>query len=148
MKLGKCARCEHKFDIRAHKECPECGEPYLDHKKLKDERPLGYPQCEWQAGGERCRYPGSVSSNGKAWFCRGHYACSDPVTGAAIVEQSRAYKHVSPSDTTAATKKAAEFCFKNGLHTVDDMRAWVRKRVGSIGRGRVRQPGEDEEETA
>ena len=62
-----------------------------------DDRPLGYAQCEWEADGERCRYPGSISrhTNGHGpWYCSAHDVCATGVLGAQIVEASRNYKHL------------------------------------------------------
>ena len=88
---------------------------------------LGYQQCEWESAGERCRYPGSMSTNtheGGPYFCREHFACKDPMWGATVVEASRDYRHVEPGGPeylAAATQKA---------------------KAALEGSGMARQPGE------
>lgn len=98
--------------------CPDCGE---DLKPRARSCPCGwkpappatgaragsgpaadpeYAWCSWISGGERCREPGTCSLSthgGGPWFCAGHVACSDPVVGGQIVDESIANRGARPS---------------------------------------------------
>jgi len=81
----------------------------LTEKDYKiDDRPLGYSQCEWIADGQRCRYPGSSSSNTKGhgpWYCTAHAGSlllhDGPVVAAQIVERSMNYRHLTMEERDA-----------------------------------------------
>lgn len=86
--------------------------------------PLGYQQCEWESG-ERCKYPGSMSTNthaGGPYYCRLHFGCESAQLGAIIVEASRDYHHPTPEDIARTHAEG------------------VRARLGPL--GLLRQPDE------
>jgi hypothetical protein len=75
--------------------------------------------------------------------------------GGQVVEASRDYHHPTKAERDAAhLRKAREYCAERGLHTVADMRAWLRKN--SIGKLEKKltantpqsEPGADYEEDA
>jgi hypothetical protein len=78
--------------------------------------PLGYQQCEWESNGERCKFPGSMSTNthsGGPYFCRLHFACDDPAYGSQVVEGSRDFHRETTQEaidrlTAEARKSLAE----------------------------------------
>lgn len=124
---------------------------------------LGYIRCEWSAAGERCRFPGSISSSTRAggpWFCSAHFRCRDPITGADIVEESRHYRQPSEQDKLAAQNKRAKAHLETiGLARLkgesdrehgERMRAWIRQRIRQLAApwaaAITREPGEDREE--
>jgi len=116
---------------------------------------LGYVQCDWRSS-ERCRYPGSLSSNpgpGGPWYCRAHFDCRDPIAGADIVQASMDYRHSDPVQRRAEDQVRADaYCANLGLHTVEEKRAWLRENIAKIGKRiqqpATREPGEDSEEVA
>ena len=108
-------------------------------------QPLGYQQCEWLAGTERCHYPGSMSTNtgsGGPYFCRLHFACSDPIYGADVVAASRDYKHPTEAESMAAhTQQAKANLEAYGLARGETeafsawrkrCMQWVRQRRGNV----------------
>jgi len=107
-------------------ECPECGE-FVRGKRCRcgwnvpqaktdrSDNDPNYGQCDWVADG-RCRYPGVFGHGGK-YYCRHHDGCTDPITGAQIVEQSKVdIPH--PDYSYAARKAASEAKLRQ------DMEAW------------------------
>jgi len=73
-------------------------------KSHDEDRPLGYCQCDWEADGERCRYPGSISrhTNGHGpWYCAAHDVCGTGAVGAQIVEASMSYQHATMAERDA-----------------------------------------------
>lgn len=117
---------------------------------LRDET-LGYIRCSWFAGGERCRFPGTMSTNvkgGGPWFCSAHHRCSDPIAGADVVEASRGYHHPGVHEADIAHgERAAARCRALGLRTVAEKRAWLRENVRRFVAAAVaREPGADDEE--
>src|SRR5512139_3935272 len=133
-------------------ECADCGAPlspkatrcrcgWTSQTKAQKFHPLGYPQCSWEASGDRCKYPGSMTSStqsddGTKWFCIGHYDCMDGALGASIVRQSMSYKHVS-KDVREINIEAARFCREKALETVDQMREFCRVNMPKIGKKRL-----------
>ncbi len=104
----KCRTCQAEL---VKGVCPECGE----YKKAQDKPagfPLGYQQCEWLSGQDRCRYPGSISTNtheGGPYYCRLHFGCESGHFGAQIVEASQDYRHPTEDELAAEhTRKARE----------------------------------------
>ena len=93
-------------------------------------------RCAYEANGERCRYPGTMSPvnwNGEGphpgpWYCRHHWEVDSPMFGAEVVADSASY--IAPDKTTArnplaeqakrdmiarADREAAEYCAAKGL---------------------------------
>lgn len=130
-------------------ECPKCGsEIGRSHQcgcgwKTKTARevarqianPLGYTQCDWEADGMRCQYPGTISpsTNGPN-YCRLHFGCDDPVFGATVAEASRDYVHRSSRETTKRdierlNAEARAWCAENGFARADgeSREEWVKR---------------------
>jgi hypothetical protein len=95
--------------------------------------PLGYQQCEWMAGDERCRYPGTMSTNtheGGPYYCRLHFGCDDGMWGATVVTASRDYVHPTPADINAAhAARANAYAAEQGLnrHPDESRQMWIRR---------------------
>lgn len=101
-------------------ECPECGEGVRGTRckcgwvvpQAKLLRQDGHPMqgcCDWVGDGQ-CHYPGTFK-HGDRWLCKHHDKCDDPVTGAAIVEQSKIdipRPDYSPRSMHAATLRKVE----------------------------------------
>lgn len=133
--------------------CPECKKNLPDVATAcrcgwtKSSSPqsmtLGYQQCEWQAWGEQCRFPGSMTTNtheGGPYFCRAHFACDDPAFGAQVVEQSRDYKHPTEQEINAAHVKRAKEALKLiGLDRRADesFEAWRKRMVVFIKQAKI-----------
>jgi hypothetical protein len=133
-------------------ECPKCGAEIgkstycgcgwsrAGNAHANSDRLLGYQQCDWNSDGERCRYPGSISPHpgkGGPWYCRMHFGCEDMSFGAEVVIASRDYKHESNEEKRNKNMAEAEaFCLAQGLKTVADKRAWLKKTLGNLGRKR------------
>lgn len=119
-------------------------------------------QCAYEIGGERCRYPGtmSLSTLGEGpWFCRWHFQCESPVMGEKVLQDSRSYRQLdvkgyrNPEADIAAQKavadanrSAAKFCRERGLETRQQMLEFMQARsvMGSkIAVNQAREPGED-----
>lgn len=96
-------------------KCPDCDKTLREgaascrcgwrEKGKSVDHPLGYSQCEWRANGERCRFPGTISSNTNGhgpWYCAGHDGCRDPLMGAAIVDRSLGYRPPTVAELDAA----------------------------------------------
>lgn len=96
---------------------------------------LGYVQCEWTDGSNRCRFPGSRSSstgNG-SWFCTAHFDCRDPLMGATIVQASMDYRHQTPEERYREHHgKAEAYALALGLKTTAERRAWFRRQVSRL----------------
>jgi hypothetical protein len=135
-------------------ECPECGTEIgnasacgCGWRKIEPKGPsrsglvdpeLGYIRCEWTANGERCRYPGSLTTNTRAggpWYCGPHFRCKDPIAGLDILEASRDYVPETEEEIMEARRaRALQWCKERGLNTVAEMRAYVRSVAQGIGR--------------
>lgn len=143
--------------------CPECGTEISRARscgcgwKAKSARELakqlgdtlGYTQCEWMSGKERCRYPGTMSPSTHGIgpnYCSGHFGCEDPVMGTYIVEASRDYRHVPIEERVASDKarlntEAAAYLANHGIEKqpgessrayVARLRAHVREKFGLL----------------
>lgn len=98
-----CPKCH--VSIAADATSCDCGWVKARPPESPNARPLGYRQCEWTSDHQRCRYPGSMSSNtheGGPWYCSLHFACESAAYGASIVEASRDYQHPTPAELDAA----------------------------------------------
>lgn len=85
--IGKASYCGCGWKKRSWKSGE--GEKYVDPFPL---------QCSWVSGGERCNYPGTHShstTGSSTWFCSAHLNCTNPVSGAEIVDSSRKYRPVN-----------------------------------------------------
>lgn len=107
-------------------------------------------QCAFEANGERCRYPGTMSTTtlGEGpYFCRWHFQCESAVMGMAIIEDSRRYRPLDirgyrhqDADRAAAASLAASqagaeaYCAKHKLTTVPQMREHIRHLIETVGR--------------
>lgn len=153
MKLVKCSNCDEKFDPSKVDRCPECGTHYQPRQQratsAPQPHPLGYPQCDWRSSGERCSYPGTMSTNQKGeppFFCSAHFDCSDPILGADIVERSRSYQHANQRDNrpeipAAFRKLSVEQCrsmIKSMAREIgkrEPSTAWAQRIMDGIARG-------------
>lgn len=136
----KCPMCHAELTVGA--PCPECG--WAQEKKPKAAVfPLGYQQCEWLANGERCRYPGSMSTNtgsGGPHYCREHFGCHDGAWGALVVEASRDYRRPTEDEIMAEhTARARANLAKWGLGRgpEESERAWMRRGMEFLKRAQV-----------
>lgn len=118
--MRQCLNCETTLKP-GQATCPRCGtEAGKEIRKYSGEKPQqvndpNYGQCDWIADG-RCRYPGVFGYGGK-YYCRHHEGCTDPITGAQIVEQSKV--DVPYPDYSYAARKAA-----SEAKLRQDMEAW------------------------
>jgi hypothetical protein len=100
--------------------------------------PLGYQQCEWESSGERCTYPGSISTNtkeGGPYYCRLHFGCRDGAYGAQIVEASRDYRHPTEAEILAEhTQRAHKSLKELGLERREGetVSAWIKRTAGYV----------------
>ena len=107
--------------------------------------PLGYSQCDWEADGQRCRYPGSMSTNlgcTGPWYCRLHYGERNPIFAAQIVQASMDYQHPTADDMTAeARNRSREYCEAIGMTRragegseayMQRVRAWFKSNLGQM----------------
>lgn len=105
-------------------------------------------RCAYRVNGERCNYPGTISSivhtgtepnHPGPWYCRWHFECESPAFGEQIVVESRNYRpldargyrhpdveRVAASVMHDAQESAAAWCERRGLTTVDRQRAYVK----------------------
>jgi hypothetical protein len=86
---------------------------------------LGYRSCDWNANGERCRFPGTISpsTNGEnaQWFCSQHFGCSDPVVGADVLHASMDYKHPTRAELEDEQQRQVRASLKaDNLHRRDE----------------------------
>lgn len=94
--MAECPKCGNEIGRSAY-----CGCGWKRFAKDKPDAraeafPLGYQQCEWTHATDRCRYPGTLSTNtgqGGPYYCRLHFACIDPIFGAQVVDASFDYVH-------------------------------------------------------
>lgn len=142
MKYRQCASCGTRYST-SKSACPECG--VYGEKSEAPVNTLGYPQCEWESSGERCRYPGSMSSNigGGSWYCRLHYDCKSSSEGAQFVAASRDYRHPTRDELVReATEEARKATGGQRLKHVPrsigavDKLAWA-KQIIAKGQGNV-----------
>lgn len=135
----KCLNCAATYASKLGR-CPDCGTHAprtAGSGQSKESYALGYPQCDWQSDGKRCRYPGTLTSSTLAesstlWFCFGHFECHNPVMGADIVQASQDYQHVPTGDRSNVQAAAAAFCEQHGLKTQAEMRTYIRSKLPTI----------------
>jgi len=112
---------------------------------------LGYRRCSWNADGEQCRYPGSLSNTVTRgnWVCRLHYECRDAIQGAIIVAASLDYKHQGQAEKDRHHQaQADETCKRLGLETIAQKRAWLKNhwpQMAAFDTAPPREPGDDDE---
>lgn len=101
-------------------------------------------RCSWVSGGNRCKYPGTITHSTLAdsstkWFCRFHFDCEDPIYGARVVDVSQAIE-VGRGNMEKTQREAAQYCAERGLTTVAKMVAHIKSLSGGIG---ARKPSTD-----
>lgn len=93
-------------------------------------------RCTWVAA-TRCRYPGALSNGTHGsgpWLCLGHFHCSDPSLGAAIVAQSER-DHPQGAPDTAAIVAASRARYLAGATSARSMgRGEARDALRAIGK--------------
>lgn len=138
-----------------HSSCPACDTPLRRGARscscgwmaqgVSKQSPLGYSQCDWEADGLRCRYPGSMSTNLACtgpWYCQPHYSCRDPLFGAQIVQASMDYKHPTEDEIVAETRRRQHaYCASIGMLRKDGespesyavrRKNWLRERFTKV----------------
>lgn len=99
--------------------------------------PVSYPPCTWSTDGERCRFPGTMTSSAVGgpdtqWFCSLHFGLIDLERGAQFVRASRDYVHRPAGKTPEDLQlEAIDYCQAQGLLSVDDMRKFIRAKLRS-----------------
>jgi hypothetical protein len=111
MRKRRCANCGTSFDYKLGR-CPECAtHGSADEPARSASYAMGYKLCEWEASGERCRFPGTMSNatNGSGpWFCQAHFFCHNGGDGARIVDASRTYRHETIPERIARYHREAD----------------------------------------
>lgn len=73
--------------------CPKCAERLVDGARQcecgwsLEEQISHHGGCSYRAGAKRCKFPGSIESEGRR-YCRFHYMAESLVYGEAVVEES------------------------------------------------------------
>lgn len=111
------------------RDCPKCGAALAGDKRgcagcgwtmrawraeLAQQTAAADPDCAYEAGGLRCRYPGGVSRSAKGpYYCRWHYYCDDPAEGERLVRESQAYRR--PNEEAEFAAEIDESLMRLGL---------------------------------
>lgn len=150
-RMRKCANCGERYPSNESR-CPVCSVHGSKPEKgaAAVRYALGYPQCDWESEGLRCRYPGAISSatNGEgSRYCRLHYGCDSASYGEQVVQASQDYEHMTSAEKLEEANAAArEFCGGKVIRKVPQVRAarpgveWARNIVARIEAGESLPP--------
>lgn len=112
--MADCPKCHSEIGNSTRCGCgwrkQSMRERFMAHEKANP-FPLGYQQCEWDSGGVRCKYPGSLTTNtheGGPYYCRHHFGCDDPIFAADVVEASQDYRRETDAEVVARMNAEAK----------------------------------------